>query len=103
MIVSHRYRFIFLKTRKTAGTSIEVALSRLMGEADIITPIGREDEAVRSQLGYRGPQNFLVSPLRYGVEEWRKLIFERHRTKFYNHIPAREAKRFLGDRIWNSY
>ena len=27
MIVSHRWKFIFLKTTKTAGTSLELALS----------------------------------------------------------------------------
>lgn len=31
MIVSHRYRYIFIKTKKTAGTSIEIALSRHCG------------------------------------------------------------------------
>jgi hypothetical protein len=29
MIVSHEHKFIFLKTKKTAGTSIELALSAL--------------------------------------------------------------------------
>ena len=27
MIISHQYKFIFLKTEKTAGTAIEAALS----------------------------------------------------------------------------
>jgi hypothetical protein len=31
MIVSHRYRYIFIKTKKTTGTSIEIALSRHCG------------------------------------------------------------------------
>ena len=37
MIISHEHKFIFLKTRKTAGTSIELALSDLCGARDIIT------------------------------------------------------------------
>lgn len=39
MIVSHKYRFIFIKTRKTAGTSIEVGLNSLLGPEDIATPL----------------------------------------------------------------
>jgi hypothetical protein len=103
MIVSHRHRFIFLKTRKTAGTSIEVALSQFCGDRDIITPVAPEDEAVRGQLGYPGPQNYQVPLLRYGKRQWRKLLVDRRRAKFYNHIPAGQARAFLGDRVWNSY
>jgi len=40
MIISHRHKFIFLKPRKVAGTSVEVALARHCGEDDIVTPIG---------------------------------------------------------------
>ena len=59
MIISHDYKFIFLKNRKTAGTSIEIALSKFCGPNDVITPISPEDEATRKELGYRGPQNYL--------------------------------------------
>ena len=38
MIISHKHKFIFIKTRKTAGTSIELFLSRFCGPEDIITP-----------------------------------------------------------------
>ena len=37
MIISHKHKFIFFKTRKTAGSSIQVALSKYCGEDDIIT------------------------------------------------------------------
>ena len=38
MIISHKYKFIFIKTRKTAGTTIEYNLSKYLGHNDIITP-----------------------------------------------------------------
>jgi len=38
-IISFRHRFIFIKTRKTAGTSLEIHLARHRGAGDIITPI----------------------------------------------------------------
>lgn len=39
MIVSHDLRMIFLKTKKTAGTSLELSLSSLCGPLDVITPV----------------------------------------------------------------
>ena len=37
MIISHKHKFIFFKTRKTAGTSLQIALSEFCGSDDIIT------------------------------------------------------------------
>lgn len=51
MLISHRYQFIFVKTRKTAGTSIEASLSRYCGGTDVITPISLPDEPWRGQFG----------------------------------------------------
>lgn len=51
MIVPHKYQFIFLKTSKTAGTSIEIALSRICDKGDIITAVSDEDEKIRNELG----------------------------------------------------
>ena len=83
MIVSHEHRFIFLKTRKTAGTSVEIALSGICGPDDIITPITPADEVLRADL--RGPQNFASPPL------------VREAT---NHSPARKAREIVGEDVW---
>jgi hypothetical protein len=87
VIVSHKHRFIFLKTRKTAGTSLEIALSRHCGPDDIITPISDEDEALRSELGGRGPQNCEPVPGR----------------RAFNHMSASAARRLLGQEVWDGY
>jgi hypothetical protein len=39
MIISHTHKFIFIKSEKTAGTSIESALSRYCSGNDVVTPI----------------------------------------------------------------
>ncbi len=39
MIISHEHRFIFVKTRKTAGTSVEVFLADHVEPGAIVTPV----------------------------------------------------------------
>lgn len=57
MIVSHLHRFVFMKSKKTAGSSIEIALSRVCGPDDIITALPKPDEVIRAEAGGRGRQN----------------------------------------------
>ena len=106
MIISHRHKFIFLKTNKTAGTSIEIALSRFCGPDDVITPISAEDEETRRQLGYPGPQNYLASISGDGVPDPLGSTGERQpkdKLRFYNHISAKEVKARIDEQEWNSY
>jgi hypothetical protein len=44
VIVSHRHRFIFIKTTKTAGTSVEMFLRQFCGPDDIVTSLRRDEE-----------------------------------------------------------
>lgn len=39
MILSRSFGFLFIKNKKTAGTSLEIALSRHCREDDIVTPL----------------------------------------------------------------
>ena len=39
MIISHSHRFIFIKSLKTAGTSLETALSNQCSGSDVVVPI----------------------------------------------------------------
>lgn len=47
MIVSYRYGFVFVKTSKTAGSSIEVALSPLCDDTDVFTPLTPPEDGHR--------------------------------------------------------
>ena len=58
MIVCHSRQFIFLKTRKTAGTSLEVALSKLCGDHDTLPPLTSEDAQLRMLISGRSAQNY---------------------------------------------
>jgi hypothetical protein len=111
MIISHRHKFIFLRTRKTAGTSIEIALSRFCGDEDVITPIP-VDEALRQELSGRGPQNFRVLLEEYTPEERARLerLFagmpkrlNKKRVRYYNHMTTEQVRALIGTTIWDEY
>ena len=106
MIISHEHKFIFLKTKKTAGTAIEAALSELCGPDDVITPFREESEGDRKG---RGPQNYRIDhPLKPQRSLWRKLLMRPERyyhpsVGFYEHMPASAVRAYVGEEIWRSY
>jgi len=83
VIISHSHRYIFIKSEKTAGTSIEAALSKHCTSDDIVTPLGdywfNRDE--------RG--------------EW--IHNAMNADGFSQHDPAAEVKRKVPPEIWNNY
>jgi hypothetical protein len=106
MIVSHQHKLIFLKPRKVAGTSFEIALSKFLSEEDVITPISRDDEAIRRRLGFLGPRNFnfgLVKLLLKNPNDVFTPFGYDLPPKFYNHIPAKLAKQRLPGAVWRDY
>jgi len=107
MIISHRHKFIFLRTTKTASTSMEISLSRFCGPQDVITPINPLDEPIRRELGIV-PQNYtrprrpwefrpkdIVSYLLY--QQWPE------KKLYWNHMPARLIRKKVTPEVWNSY
>ena len=106
MIVSHAHKFIFLKTKKTAGTAIEAALSELCGPDDIITPYRAESEQDRKG---RAPQNYRIEhELKPKRKLWRKLLLRPERyyhptVGYYEHMPAARVRAYVGEEIWRRY
>lgn len=95
MIISHHHRFIFIKTEKTAGTTMEAILAKTCGPADIITP--KTDIPKRN---YRFP----IAETRM-TDALSRLLRGKHPLgrKFHNHTSAAEAKRLIGAAIFDSY
>jgi hypothetical protein len=103
MIVSHEHKFIFIKTRKTAGTSLEIALGDQCGSGDIITRISMEDERVRRTIAKRGAQNYRMSLSKYEGKDWKKLLTTGKFKRFENHDTAERIKHYLSEDQWNDY
>lgn len=103
MIISHRYKFIFIKTHKTAGSSMEMALGPLCGPDDIIAPM-------ESNAGTSIPRNFHERHLigrSYAKSRLFRKCLDRHSPLlgkwFYEHMPAVRVRELVGEEIWNSY
>jgi hypothetical protein len=99
MILSKKHKFIFIKGKKVAGTSVEVFLSEICGTEDIITPITPIDERERVLAGIRSAQNYGID--KEDHEKYINLItntsvenlvnIKPPKGIYYNHMPLVEV------------
>lgn len=107
MIISHKHQFIFIKTRKTAGTSIEAYLRQFLGKNDVAYPCG-EFKGQNLQKSY--------NPFIDGAFWFRYFTITRRpiylksviKSLFgscidYEHLPAISVKSRVQNEVWNSY
>ena len=87
MIISHRYRFIFVRTRKVASSSLEVCLSGLLTPDDFATPQTERDQGMKAGESTVKPRIF------HG--------FTRHGLPLFisGHAPLTNAYQLFGSRI----
>lgn len=83
MLLSHSKKFIFQRTKKTAGTSIEVYFQPWCTTPEHNKATDKYNEAVTDQ-GIVGSRS-------------------RPYNKFYDHMPVRELRSKLGEDIWQNY
>jgi len=114
-------KLLFVKPKKVAGTSIEIALSCNAGQMDIVTPLVPEDEAVRYHAGGHFPVNWAwlrssearyrrrfgqyletgtIPPRLFGLRKPK--LWLKRQARFYNHLtPAqirwRAGRSFIND------
>lgn len=111
MIISHKHRFIFVKTRKTAGTSIEVLLSALAGDDAVVTPV-QPPEPGHEPRNWQGVFNPVPELWDRYVRKEPSLQFRsaqstlsdlRRRRRYFNHQPASLIRKRVGKDVWNDY
>jgi hypothetical protein len=107
MIVSHRHKFIFMRTTKTASTSMEISLSRYCGPEDVITPVNELDEPILLEKGI-APQNY-TRPRRWWEcrpKDIARLLLKGTRPEkvlYWNHMSARAVRELVTPPVWDSY
>jgi hypothetical protein len=94
MIVSHRHRFIFIKTAKTAGSSVERALKPFCGPDDVFTGAGPLSESANVKRGLRSLGLYVPGEIRRRFPQI---------SGFYAHMPARQVRSLVGPEVWNTY
>ncbi len=112
MIVSYEHNYIFIKTGKVAGTSVEMALSRYCGPRDIITPIYPRNEIHRKPPA-RHAQNYSTDPAlerrfaevadKADLASLWKLFRELEAKSIYqNHMKAAAIREKIGESFWRN-
>ncbi len=105
MIISHKHKFIFVKTKKTAGTSFEIALSKICGPDDILTPIDHRDEVARMAYAGISAQNYFLPWKQYTWNKMFDYLAKKKRLplRFYPHISCQKIRDWVEPEIWESY
>lgn len=121
MIISHKYKYIFIKTKKTAGTSIESYLAQFCDDDDIIAP--HEYLEGQNYTGFFNPLTDLRYYLKNGKNDLMDLIYNlrneqngngksytlkrlvhlREGVQYHQHLPAIIVRSRVGRDIWDNY
>ena len=93
MLISHQKKFIYFKTKKTAGTSIEIYFERYC------RPIVESSSQILPQMTHKTDtlQEFPEGII--GIRGENPDV----RSLWNEHMPARDLKENVSDEIWNTY
>jgi hypothetical protein len=100
-IISHRHQLIFLKPRKTAGTSVENALLKSI-ERDDWVATSTENEPLQTKF-WSTPNRTNEGPP--GEKSLKRLLrrLGPKALKLREHMPAQEVAALVGPELWARY
>lgn len=111
MIASFRHGFIFIKSKKTAGSTAECVLAPLCGPEDIVTPVGFDETLApggeaRNFASDPAVQALYDRTLAHGQDPDFAIFEEidrrcRETGDCYAHMTAKEARLRLGGAFWD--
>ena len=90
MIISHTHKFIFIKSFKTAGTSVEAELSNICSGSDIVTPM--------NDYRHNRDENGVFIHKSMNAEEFIRLDLPN-----IQHADALTIKNQVTPEVWNDY
>ena len=110
MVISHKYKFIFIKTTKVGGTSLEMVLDRLCGAEDVLTPHKHPEDGytARNFSGTFDPEPELAKVLRHegalhpDFLKWTRMQQEADEL-FHEGMPSWQVKYRVPEAIWHGY
>lgn len=113
MIASRKHNFIFVKTMRTASTSVELALSPHCGPDDVITPISTRHDLQRLKDDGVAPRNFAPADvvdryrkaLKKGNEKLMKRALREDRGRLdtlHTQVTCSRAREFVGNDFWRA-
>ncbi|MEQ8717539.1 MAG: sulfotransferase family 2 domain-containing protein [Acidimicrobiales bacterium] len=114
MIISHEHSFIFIKTHKTAGSSIEAALSPHVGDDAVVTQLLPDEPPEHNSRNHRGLFNPIPDvvaafraghdrPRRRGAGVFEPLLRLRRRQRYWEHMSLGAALRHSPREVGSYY
>ena len=89
-IISHRHKFIFVRPRKVAGTSVQIALSRWLAEDDVAS----HDFPMLTFDRRTDDDDFGVAPVR---------VTDESGAVYGGHDLPEEIRKKVGEDVWAEY